>query len=267
MVRGMGFVADTHVHLYPFYDLAAALHGAMTRLGALAPGLPRVICLTERSDCHFFRPRRDPPVVAHARGLFHVTPPLPPPFSTEPAGKNALLVLNTLSGEKLFVVAGRQIATSDKLEVHCIGCDAEIPDGLPLRDALEHVLVAGGVPVIPWGVGKWLGARGKIVRTLLNERSVIFAGDSSLRPFCWPEKSFSSARGRVLCGTDSLPAPGEENQIGRYATVFDAPFDERDPAVALLAALRGGATLQSVGNRGGPTGVLRRLQGMKRAGR
>jgi hypothetical protein len=252
MFRGMSFIADTHVHLYPFYDLAAALRGAMSRLAALAPGLPRVLCLTERRDGHFFRDAISGAVK------------MPPPFSVFPAGKNSLVVIDN-AGEKLFVVAGRQLATSERLEVHCIGIDADIPDGLPLRDAIEHVLVAGGVPVIPWGVGKWLGRRGLLVSEALNQSSETFAGDSSLRPWCWPEKDFVALPARVLFGSDPLPAPGEENQIAGYATIFDAPFDEADPAASVTAALRNGAPMRRAGKRGGPLAVWKRLQAMKKA--
>jgi hypothetical protein len=238
--------------LYPFYDIATALRGAIERLGALAPGLPRMICLTERSDCHFFRDVLGKKI-------------LPPSFSVFATGENAFAVINN-SGEKVFVIAGRQIATMEKLEVHCLGRDAAFPDGLPLGEAVEQVRSAGGIPVIPWGVGKWLGSRGKLIGALLNQSSDCLAGDSSLRPWCWPENIFRAADRRMIFGTDPLPAPGEENQIARYATVFDSPFDENDPAASLLAALRAG-TFRSAGARCGALEVWRRLRAMKKAAR
>ncbi len=248
---GMGFIADTHVHIYPHFDIAEALHGAIARLGELAPELPRAICLTERSGCHFFR------------DVFSAAIKLPPPFSVLSAGENAFMAIDN-AGEKLFVIAGRQIATSERLEVHCLGCDADIPDGLPLRDAIEHVFVAGGMAVVPWGVGKWTGRRGKLVRDVIAGDNNLLAGDSSLRPWCWPEPVFRAAKLRVLCGSDPLPAPAEENQIARYATIFDAPFDENEPASSLHPALRSG-NFHRAGKRCGVREVLRRLRAMKKA--
>lgn len=267
MFPRMSFIADTHVHVYPSHDPAAALRGAMSRLAALAPGSPRVLCLTERHDCHFFRGRREPPESgrreAEAGGHVRVVRPLPPPFSCVPAGPHALAISDH-AGERLFVVAGRQVATAERLEVHCLGRDADIPDGLPLAEAIGRVRAAGGVAVIPWGVGKWLGRRGRLVLDALAGNPDVFAGDSSLRPALWPERVFSAYGARMLCGSDPLPAPGEEGQAGRYATIFDAPFDEGDPAASLLDALRRGAPRRPAGLRCGPLEVLRRMRNMRR---
>lgn len=250
----MAFVADTHVHLYPVHDLALALRGAMARLGALAPDLPRVLCLTERQECRFFRDHRE-------GGL-----KLPTPFSIANAGDHALVVLDNAGG-RLFLVAGRQIATRERLEVHCIGRDAGIPDGLPLRDAIQRVREADGVAVLPWGVGKWLGKRGQLVADALADFPDVFAGDSSLRPAGWPEPVLTQFPGRVVWGSDPLPAPGEEDEAGCYVTIVDAPFDERDPAAALLAALRGGVAMKPAGRRCGPLEVWHRLRNMRKAAR
>jgi hypothetical protein len=270
IVSGMAFIADTHVHLYPFHDIATALGGAMERLGKLAPGLPRVLCLTERGDCRFFRSRRELPEstreLAAASGLFQTVIPLPPPFSSVSAGPDALAITDNAGG-KLFIIAGRQIATSERLEVSCLTVDANIPDGITLADAVVRVREAGGVAAIPWGVGKWLGARGKIVREILGRNPDVLAGDSSLRPLFWPEPVFRATAGRVVAGSDPLPAPGEEKQVGGYSTIFDAPFDENDPAGSVRAALRTGPGFRIVGRRGCPVEVWLRLRAMKKAAR
>ena len=249
----MSFIADTHVHIYPAHNAAVSLRAGLTNLAALAPGLPRVLCLTERAECRFFRD-----VVSGAVKL-------PLPFSAIPAGKSAFVAMDN-GGEKLFVIAGRQIATGERLEISCLGSDEDFPDGISAREAIGRVRDAGGVPVIPWGVGKWLGSRGRLVAELIGENSDLFAGDSSLRPRGWPEKIFSLHASRTICGTDPLPAPGAENETGRYATIFNAPFDEHDPATSLRAALRTG-NFSNAGERCGPLEVWRRLRAMKSAGR
>lgn len=250
-VPGMAFIADMHVHLYPCHDIAAALRGAMSRLDALAPGLPRVLCLTERSDCHFFR------------DIISGTKKLPPPFSAAPSGEGAIEVIDNAGG-RFFIVAGRQAATMEKLEIHCIGCDAEIPERLPLPDAIERVIVEGGIPAIPWGLGKWLGARGRLVEEILGKHVEVFASDSSMRPVGWPEKIFRAAPSRVIFGSDPLPVRGEEIHVGRYATLFGPSLDEGDPAASVAAALRTG-NFRSAGSRCGPVEVWLRQQAMKKA--
>jgi hypothetical protein len=251
----MEFIADTHVHLYPCYDTAAALRFAMLRLAMLAPGLPRVLCLTERSDCHFFR------------DLHSGAKKIPPPFSFHTSGDSALTLTDN-AGQKIYLIAGRQIATLEKLEVHCLGIDADIPDRLPIADVIESVIVAGGIPVIPWGLGKWLGKRGHIVRDIAAKNSEVFLGDSTMRPTIWPEPVFSSARSRVLAGSDPLPFAGDEVQIGVYSTVFTADFDENDPAESLRAALRNATNSRRiVGERCSAMAVYRRQMAMKKAAR
>lgn len=256
----MSFIADTHVHIYPFYDLAVALRAAATQLGRLAPGLPRVLCLTERRECHFFRDTKAPPRPGRE-------------FTFAPAGDRAVVATSSTDGAKLFIVAGRQIATSERLEVHALGCDGEFPDGRSLDETIGSIRDAGGVAVIPWGVGKWMGARGKLVLETLAKNGDVLGGDSSLRPYVWPERFFAAtgSRARVIAGSDPLPATGEEKNLGRYATVIDAGFDEQDPAAsllaALLAALRAPAKFRVVGNRNGLAELWRRQQAMKKVAR
>ena len=257
----MAFIADTHVHLYPFFDLTAALRGALQRLGALAPGLPRAIFLTERSDCHFFRDMYERLTADASNGASASFEN----FQFARAGENALVA--TTGGEKLFIIAGRQIATVERLEVHSLAVDVEIPDGLPLADAIARVCDAGGVPVIPWGVGKWLGARGRLVRDALEKNADVLAGDSSMRPTPWPEPCFRSAALRVIAGTDPLPVRGEEQQIGRYATIFDGDLDGCDSAASVRNALRRvpQSGCKMTGYRCGPIEVFTRSRAMKNA--
>lgn len=252
----MEFIADTHVHLYACYDIVAALRISMLRLAGLAAGAPRVLCLTERSDCHFFR-------ALHTGGK-----KLPPPFSLHPSGDSALTLTDN-AGEKVHLIAGRQIATLEKLEVHCLGIDADIPDRLPITDVIENVIVAGGIPVIPWGLGKWLGKRGHIVRDIAKRNSEVFLGDSTMRPTIWPEPVFGAAKPRVLAGSDPLPFSGDESRIGAFATVFASDFNEDDPAESLRAALRNASTngCRIVGERCSAMEVYRRQMAMKKAAR
>lgn len=248
----MSFIADTHVHLYPVHEAATLLTGAYQRLAALAPGLPCVLCLTERAGCEVFRDWSTSP--EHA----------PAGFLVRPAGDAALQIQGP-GGLLLYLVAGRQLATAERLEVHCLGRDTDLPDGLSTVEAIERVRTAGGIPAIPWGIGKWLGARGRLVREVVARHPGVWLGDSSLRPSCWPESCFRRAASRVLAGSDPLPAAGEEHQAGRLASRFESAFDPADPARALRSALSHPASVRPVGSHSGPLEVWRRQQAMKRA--
>ncbi|MEM1170460.1 MAG: hypothetical protein AAGJ08_15610 [Cyanobacteria bacterium P01_H01_bin.35] len=70
--------------------------------------------------------------------------------------------------QKIFIIAGRQIVTAEKLEVLALISDSEFADGLPLETTIKNIVSKNGIPVLPWGVGKWIGKRGKILQKLLG---------------------------------------------------------------------------------------------------
>ena len=248
----MSFIADTHVHVYPCHDAAALLTGAFARLSALAPGRPCVLCLTERSDCHVFADWSAWPERAPAGFAIRAADP-------------AALRLESPGGSSLYVIAGRQMATAERIEVHALGCVAQIPDGLPTETCLERVRAAGGTAVLPWGVGKWLGGRGRLVQRLMAHHPDLLLGDTSLRPRLWPEPCLARAAERVIAGSDPLPAPGEERHAGRLATLFATDFDPANPSRSLVSALSARGTGHTVGSASSPLEMLRRSLAMKRA--
>lgn len=207
-----GWVADTHVHLYPNYDLGLLFHAAFRRLRALAPnaGDQRAIFLTERADCHAFAALRS----GHAS--------LPSGLALRAADAADRLWIDRGEGGSLLLLAGRQVLTEERLEVLCLGVDAEIDDGLPLPRAVERVREAGGIPVLPWSPGKWRGRRGEQVRTLLQQSDPgeLWVGDIAMRPQGSPRpRAFRLAQDRgigILAGTDPLPVAGEEGVVGSY---------------------------------------------------
>src|SRR4030095_13902120 len=66
-------------------------------------------------------------------------------------------------GHRLLVIAGHQIVTSERIEVLAIACIENIADGLTLDATITAVRDAGAIPVLPWGVGKGSGERGRFV--------------------------------------------------------------------------------------------------------
>ena len=71
-------------------------------------------------------------------------------------------------GWPLFVIAGRQIVTAEKIEVLALGTRAMVDDGAPLASVLEWCRRNGAFAVLPWGVGKWMGRRRRIVLDILK---------------------------------------------------------------------------------------------------
>lgn len=235
----MQIAADTHVHVYPFYDLAAQFDAAMQNLPRADV---RLLCLTERQGQHEFQALRSGDRKAEG-------------WTVEATDEAEALRARGAKGE-LFILAGRQIVTAEKLEVLALGRDLAIPDGLPLADTLARVRDGDAIPVLPWGLGKWWGRRGTCVQNCLDTAppgDLVFA-DTSLRPAVFPEPALlRSARSRgfsILHGTDPLPRSHEETLTGRWATVWEiAEWDASHPAAAWRRIVRDRVPCTPAGRR------------------
>jgi hypothetical protein len=234
-------LVDAHVHFHPGYDREAFLDGALANFqaGAASIGLPGpftgCLLLTEMGDARWFRS-----LLAES--------PDGGAWRIERTAEADSLIARRASGERLILVAGRQIATADGLEVLALGRDAEIPDGLPLAETLRRVRENGALPVLPWGFGKWLGRRGALIAGELaaggdGSQGELFLGDNGGRPgIGGPPQLFAAARThgvRVLPGSDPLPLPQHERRAGSYGFVLEGALDEERPAEDLLRRLRG----------------------------
>ena len=175
-------------------------------------------------------------------------------WEIEPCSEPETLVVRCGS-TRLNVIAGRQLVTRERLEVLALGTTAPLRDGEPMDATLAAVRDAGAAAVLPWGVGKWLGARGAVVARVLADPAWrdVFLGDNGNRLELGPDpKHFAAARraGRcVLPGSDPLPLPGEEARVGGYGFAVDVALDPLRPTAALLAVLRSGASFVAFGRR------------------
>ena len=166
----------------------------------------------------------------------------------------------TSGARRLLLIAGRQVVAREGLEVLLLGTRATVQDGQPIRTVLAEGGRLGALRVIPWGAGKWLFARGRLLRQLMVEARTdpgVFLGDGSGRPFFWTKpRHFTEAerRGiRVLPGTDPLPFPSEVGRAGSYGFRLEGAVDLSRPGEGLKAALR------SPASRLAPFGRLERL--------
>lgn len=121
-------------------------------------------------------------------------------------------------------VSGYQIVTSEKIEILNLASSTVIKDGLKAKEVLLKV---DGVPVIPWSPGKWLGERGKIIKSLAND---VYAGRILYKHFLADFKPFK----RILPGSDPLPRKGEERLVGRIGVVGEREIDSLETARIFL---------------------------------
>ncbi|NEQ76189.1 MAG: hypothetical protein F6K23_26005 [Okeania sp. SIO2C9] len=160
------------------------------------------------------------------------------------------------NNQKIFIIAGRQIVTAEKLEVLALISDSEFADGLTIETTIENIVSKGGIPVLPWGVGKWLGKRGKILQKLLNSDSIpmVYFGDNSGRPNFWSRPSYfqlAEQKGwKVLPGTDPLPLKSEYSRPGSFGFMVESELNLAEPGKSMKQILLNPTTLVQ------PYGVL-----------
>lgn len=223
-------ILDAHVHVYPHYDAARLLSAARRNIARVAPqdrDVTAAIALVERAGTDVFETWRN-------------GERLPSGTHVESLGATVLR-LTDAEGRSLAVLAGRQVACRERVEILGLGCRTELPDGVDAATAVDELAAAGAVPVLAWGVGKWLFGRAKVVSALLERFAPdeLLLGDTSLRPVFWPEpapmRRARRAGRRVLAGSDPLPPAGEEEIAGSYVTVLD---DVPPPAGSLSEWIR-----------------------------
>lgn len=166
--------------------------------------------------------------------------------------------------QNIFIIAGRQIITAENLEVLALATTTNFMDGTPLKELIKQIIEIDGIPVIPWGVGKWLGKRGKFLKEflILNKGSKIFLGDNGGRPSFWQNIShfqLASENGiRILRGTDPLPLMDEVKRIGSFGFMLSENLDVSKPSFHLKQLLQNKCTnLKNYGNLQNPIRFFR----------
>lgn len=218
-------LVDAHVHIHECFDLSRFFDHAYRNFADQAhrSGWPAafdgVLMLTESAGVNQFSR-----LVESAAS----SATLPGDWRTSLTDEALLLAIAAEDGRHLFVLSGRQIVTSERLEVLALGLADDIEDGLPISDVIRRVQDGGAICVLPWGFGKWTGRRGRIIRELIETDlgSNLFLGDNAGRLGLWraPDE-FSQATRRgigILPGTDPLPWPNQVVAPARFGSMLDA---------------------------------------------
>lgn len=234
--RHLPVLIDTHVHLHQCFEAEQVFSIASQNFARYASRLGysknHVACLllTEMRDESWFLNHQS--LVKSHTGLL----PLKSGWTLKATSENeSLLAVNDTNDAQLAVIAGRQIVTEENLEVLALITSTVIPDGLSLAETVDAVANVGGIPVLPWGVGKWFGRRGKVILNFLQhfDDPKVFLGDNSGRPIGWPRPKYFQLMEQkgvpVLPGTDPLPLPNEVSKIGGFGLHVMADFNQHRP--------------------------------------
>lgn len=209
-------VIDTHVHIHACFPLAsfldAAVHNAQTEAAHhnRSARVQGVLLLTETCRDQWFQQ-----LVSYADTRQSVRNDWGSQWRFYRTDDDAAIRAQSAKGAALFIMAGRQIVTKDKLEVLALITEQRFEDGGSTQDTIARVRQQGGIPVIPWGFGKWWGRRGQILSELLPAQAgtLFFLGDNSGRPKFLPHPPhFAQAKNigiRILPGSDPLPFASE----------------------------------------------------------
>ena len=228
-------IVDAHVHLHACHDPDALFSSAARNLSRArletARGGERALflLLAECQDDNCFDKLR-------SGGLRLAE------WSLRPTSEANSLLL-TDGYQSLYVVAGRQVACREGLEVLVLGTTARFADGRPIRELLEETRSLNLPRVIPWGPGKWLFRRGRLLNELVEafHDSRLFLGDEGGRPGFWGYPSHFVAAARLgvrdLPGTDPLPFPHDVDKVGRMGFGVPLDLDPARPAASLLRVL------------------------------
>ncbi len=244
-----------HVHIYPAFQVEDVFNTGLMQLDKLSSDAGRcalALFLTERYDCHYYKSLRNS---RHTGG---------DNWSIEETAEDCALLLRHRSGRTMFLFAGRQVVTAERLEVLALTADLELEDGLPFAVLHQRVRAQGAIPVLNWAPGKWFFERGRQVQSILGQvpPSELAICDTTLRPTVWREPDLmkrARLRGfHILAGSDPLPYPGEEKFVGSYGVVLEQ-FDEALPVSSVRTALRSNAKVSIIGERQGLVPVGRRL--------
>lgn len=236
---------DAHVHFHSCFQRDAFLDAALGNFarGAEELGISSLIACHPFAGClmlaetagerYFLRWQRREDGARFGAWDFEPT--------SDPA---ALIARRRADGERLLLIAGRQVRTREGMEVLGLATLEEFPDGLPFNDALARVRWSGALPVIPWGFGKWWLYRGALVEKVVcrPERPDLCLGDNAGRPEIGGcPRPFREAEARgipVLPGSDPLPFSEQAGRAGSYGFLLAEGLDGQKPAHSLRQTLR-----------------------------
>ena len=233
-------LVDTHVHIYPCYHLNAFFDAAYdnfvneaTRQG-VQDFFTSFLLLTDLAEEKWFDRLKtytgaDNTALNNELGGWRIKE-TDEPFS---------LQLMNSRDKNMYLVAGRQITTLEKLEVLALFSDHGYADGQSIDETIESVRKNDAIPVIPWGAGKWLGKRGALLMQILNKypANYFLLGDNGGRPRFWPSpKLFKHALSygtQILPGSDPLPLVNESRRPGSYGCTMTGIISPDTPGNSL----------------------------------
>jgi len=196
---------DPHAHLYDSYSTRDWCCAAFSNLGG-GPEVASVVIVVDRDGQDSIeRLRCEVPSFADWKDIWD--------------GQAGRIELDEGA---LTVIRGVQYVSNERIEVLGLGVERAAPDRMAASEYLSIITELGGLSCLPWSPGKWLGARGAVVRRLLDATpaTILTVGDIAIRsPIGPPSSLLRYARKKgfsVLAGTDPLPRVQDQLLVGAF---------------------------------------------------
>jgi hypothetical protein len=266
VTQGGAWMVDAHVHLHPLFPLAETFAAAESHFEGWARRLqlpaPATGCLllAENEGETRFQQLRERDAGAIDGG-----------WRVRPTEEEASLIVGRDRETRIVLIAGRQVVTTDRLEVLVLGTVEPVPDGITLEQAIDRAAAARALAIIPWGFGKWWGRRGARLASLVarHEERPFFLGDNGGRPDRFPRPPLlRTAAGHGiwdLPGSDPLPLPGEALRAGSYGFLLPIAPDLARPFTQIRDAVLGARSQPTLyGRRAGLAHFVRAQTALRR---
>lgn len=229
-----GCPVDAHVHFHRAELVPLTLDAAAENFGRVTPpkkGLLGALLLTQASGERVFEQIKVNGSIGDWR--------------TEPVPQEPESLVARREDVKIAIVCGRQVRAKGGLEVLGLGTCQYFPDGASVAETVAAVHGSGALTILPWGFGKWLGSRGRVVRDTLQSVGprIVSLGDNGSRlavlraPALIRQSELDGFR--VLPGTDPFPFAKDYRRVGGFGFLAGVTIDESAPWAALRSWLEG----------------------------
>lgn len=206
---------DTHCHYHPSITFAEFFSNITKNIPVSITETSKTlaICLVEMAGSNWFSLLESEAATAD--------------FCVERIDKNTLLVRS--EKQSISVFRAHQVNSLEKVEVIIVGHEYSVAEGLPLKEYFEKYS-AKYLVILPWGVGKWLGERGKLVSELIQQEFLFALGDNGGRPSLWSFiPQFIKAKNQkmpILAGSDPLAVRSFVKRLAFYGSIFNGEFNQ-----------------------------------------
>jgi hypothetical protein len=234
-------IADMHVHFYKMYSIEEFFKQALSNFRRHLNTIRTrahdekhheeavyVLCLTETKNGRFFH--EITAVLSHSDIVKFC-----PVQRVYLIAKRAI-VLTVNSKETLVLFPGRQHVTEERIELLSLFHADIYLDPVTLDTLYSIIKDRDGIPILPWGQGKWLFRRGEIIKSFLKKNRVLLCDHPSRKSFFALNTSFSE--NKVVYGSDPLPFVNEEKAVASYCGYWFHTFNIDAPVESMKEILK-----------------------------